>query len=173
MHTINTSFRAALSERAVPIAPAATLEQVVLPTRTEKGERATALRFGDPRVMALWSALCCVALLPAGFSNKMLRALVAPLLGAPLADDSARRMSCDLRRLVRKQVIARLAGTHRYVLTEDGRRLALTFAGTYRRIVLPVLGELAPNPNRTPRPLALAWLRLARELDHFTGGVAA
>ncbi len=173
MHTINTTFLAALSERAVPIAPAATLEQVVLPTRTEKGERAAALRFGDPRVMALWSALCCVALLPAGFSNKVLRALVAPLLGAPLAEYSARRMSYDLRRLVRKQAIARVAGTHRYVLTEDGRRLALTFAGTHRRIVLPALGQLAPNPNSAPRPLALAWSRLARERDHFIERVAA
>lgn len=82
-------------------------------------------------------------------------------------------MSYDLRRLVRKQAIARVAGTHRYVLTEDGRRLALTFAGSYRRIVVPVLGELAPNPNSTPRPLALAWWRLARELDHFIEAVAA
>jgi len=173
MHAINTTFLAALAERTVPIAPAATLEQVVLPTRTEQGERAPALHFGDPRVMALWSALCCVTLLPAGFSNKVLRALVAPLLGAPLADYSARRMSYDLRRLVRKQAIARVAGTHRYVLTEDGRRLALTFAGTYRRIVVPALAELAPNPNSTPRPLALAWSRLARELDHFIEAVAA
>jgi len=173
MHTINTTFLAALAERAVPIAPAATLEQVVLPTRTDQGEQAAALRFGDPRVMALWSALCCVTLLPAGFSNKVLRALVAPLLGAPLADYSARRMSYDLRRLVRKQVIARVAGTHRYVLTEDGRRLALTFAGTYRRIVLPVLGEFAPAANTTARPLARAWCRLARELDRFIDGVAA
>jgi hypothetical protein len=173
MHLINTSFLAALSERAVPIAPAASLERVVLPTRTETGARAAALRFGDPRVMALWSALCCVALLPAGFSNQGLRALVAPLLGAPLADYSARRMSYDLRRLVRKQAIARLAGTHRYVLTEDGRRLALTFAGSYRRIVLPVLAELVPNTNSTPRPLSRAWSRLSRELDHFIDGVAA
>lgn len=135
-------------------------------------ERAAALRFGEPRVMALWSALCCVALLPAGFSNAMLRALVAPLLGAPLAEYSARRMSYDLRRLVRKQVIARVAGTHRYVLTPDGRRLALSFAGTYRRILTPLLGELAAH-DRTPTPLALAWRRLERELDLFIDAVAA
>ncbi len=174
MRAINEHTRAALCERAVPLAPAAALEQIVLPTRTAQGERAAALRFGDPRVMALWSALCCVALLPAGFSNAMLRALVAPLLGAPLADYSARRMSYDLRRLVRKQVIARLAGTHRYVLTDDGRRLALTFAGTYRRILIPLLGELAHDERSDPpRPLALAWRRLARELERFIDGAAA
>lgn len=174
MQAINERFLAALSERAVPLAPAAAIERVVLPTRTPDGERAAALRFGDPRVMALWSALCCVALLPSGFTNEMLRALVAPLLGAPSAEYSARRMSYDLRRLVRKAVIARLAGTHRYVLTEDGRRLALTFAGTYRRILLPVLAELAYDERSDPpRPLALAWRRLARELDRFVDLAAA
>ncbi len=122
--------------------------------------------------MALWSALCCVALLPAGFNNKALRALVAPLLGAPLAEYSARRMSYDLRRLVRKAVIARVAGTHRYVITEDGRRLALSFAGTYRRILTPLLGELAAH-DRAPTPLALAWRRLERELDRSIDAVAA
>ncbi len=77
-------------------------------------------------------------------------------------------MSYDLRRLVRKAVIARLAGTHRYILSEDGRRLALTFAGTYRRILIPLLGELAHDEGSDPpRPLALAWRRLAHELDRF------
>jgi hypothetical protein len=174
MRAINARMLAALDERAVPLAPAAALERVVLPTRTAAGQRAPALRFGDPRVMAIWSALCCVALLPCGFDNAVLRALIAPLLGAPLADYSARRMSYDLRRLVRKQVIARVAGTHRYVLTADGRRLALTFAGTYRRILLPALGELAATePRDAPRPLALAWHRLARELDRFIDDAAA
>ncbi len=83
-------------------------------------------------------------------------------------------MSYDLRRLARKQVIARVAGTHRYVLTADGRRLALSFAGTYRRILLPVLGELAHDrPAEPPRPLGLAWRRLARELDRFIDTAAA
>jgi len=174
MAAVNARTLAALDARAVPLAPAAAIERVVLPTRTETGGRAPALRFGDPRVMALWSALCCVALLPAGFTNAVLRALVAPLLGAPPAEYSARRMSYDLRRLVRKGVIARLAGTHRYVLTDDGRRLALTFAGTYRRIVTPLLGELTrDDANDPPRPLALAWRRLAREVDRFIETEAA
>ncbi len=174
VRAVNERMLAALGERAVPLAPAAAIERVVLPTRTERGARAAALRFGDPRVMAIWSALCCVALLPAGFSNRMLRALVAPLLGAPLAEYSARRMSYDLRRLARKGVIARLAGTHRYVLSEDGRRLALTFAGTYRRILIPLLGELTNDDvGEPPRPLALAWRRLARELDRFIDAAAA
>lgn len=100
--------------------------------------------------------------------------LIAPLLGAPLAEYSARRVSYDLRRLVRKQVIARVAGTHRYVQSEDGRRLAATFAGTYRRILIPVLGELAQDDGAAaPRPIALAWSRLAREIDRFIDTAAA
>jgi hypothetical protein len=102
------------------------------------------------------------------------RLLYQPLLGAPLAEYSARRMSYDLSRLVRKQVIARVAGTHRYVLTENGRRLALTFAGTYRRILIPVLGELARDDlGDPPRPLGLAWRRVTRELDRYIDAAAA
>lgn len=171
---INERSLAAFSERAVPLVPAAAIERIVLPTRGDSGLRAAALRFGDPRVVALWSALCFVALLPVGFSNASLRALIAPLHGAPLAEYSARRMSYDLRRLVRKQVIARVACTHRYVLTEGGRRLAATFTGTFRRILIPALGALAPAPpSDVPPPLALAWRRLSRELDRFTETEAA
>ena len=45
------------------------------------GQRAPALRFGDPRVQALLSVLVVFRLLPDGFSNRDLRAHLAPLLG--------------------------------------------------------------------------------------------
>lgn len=138
----NTRLLVALDATAVPLASTAEIEAICLPTRPAPGVRAPGLRFADPRVMALFGARCSFALLPGGFSSAMLRPLVAALLGAPAESYSARRMSYDLRRLVRKSIIARLPGTHRYVLTTDGRRLALFFSGTYRRITLPGLGQL-------------------------------
>src|SRR5206468_10675032 len=45
------------------------------------GQRGAALRFGDPRVLALLGALVLFRLLPRGFSNRDLREHVAPLLG--------------------------------------------------------------------------------------------
>jgi len=168
---INARLLAALDATAIPLVPAATVEAICLPTRTG-GIPAPALRFADPRVMALFGALCSFAILPNGFTSATLRPLVAALLGAPAETYSARRMSYDLRRLVRKSVIARLPGTHRYVLTEDGRRLALFFSGTYRRITLPGLGQLEraslalPDPG-VPTPLARAWRSFNIQLDRF------
>lgn len=162
---INDRLRSALCAPALALAPASELERICLPSRTPSGQRAPALRFADPRVVALWSALCAFALLPLGFTNKGLRALVAPLLGASRAEYSARRMSYDLRRLSRKGVIARRPGTHRYVLTADGRRHALLFTATYGRILIPGLGQLR-DPG-APTALARRWRALASELDRF------
>lgn len=171
MQQINARLLVALDATVVPLVPAAAVEAICLPTRTG-GVPAPALRFADPRVMALFGALCSFALLPNGFSSATLRPLVAALLGAPAEPYSARRMSYDLRRLVRKSIIARLPGTHRYVLTNDGRRLALFFTGTYRRITLPGLGQLeraslpSPDPG-VPPPLARAWRSFNTQLNRF------
>jgi hypothetical protein len=56
-------------------------ERVALPTVTTDGRRAPALRFGDPRVMALLGALC-VGLNALGSTHRSLRAQVNRLLGA-------------------------------------------------------------------------------------------
>jgi hypothetical protein len=50
-----------------------------------EGQRTGALRFGDPRVMALAGALCMVVHAVAGFSNRSLRALVAACMGSSSA----------------------------------------------------------------------------------------
>ena len=70
-------------------------ERVARPT-LEEGRRAPALRFGDPRVMALVGALCAGLHVVAGFTNRSLRARVTSLLGVPY---SMGQMSYDLRRL--------------------------------------------------------------------------
>jgi len=45
------------------------------------GQRVSALRFGDPRVMALFQAICAFTHLPRGFRNRDLRAQVEGLSG--------------------------------------------------------------------------------------------
>jgi hypothetical protein len=61
-----------------------------------EGQRTGAMRFGDPRAMALAGALCVMVHAVAGFTNKSLRSLVAGLLGA---DYTSAQMTYDLRRL--------------------------------------------------------------------------
>ncbi|MGH3850620.1 MAG: hypothetical protein ACRDRT_13105, partial [Pseudonocardiaceae bacterium] len=61
-----------------------------------EGQRTGALRFGDPRAMALAGALCCIVHAVTGLTNKSLRGLVAGLLGK---DYTTNQLSYDLRRL--------------------------------------------------------------------------
>ena len=79
-------------------------ERVARPTLAD-GRRAPALRFGDPRVMALVGALAIGVNVVAGFTNRSLRAQVSPLLGV---DYTMGQASYDLRRLRLKGLIVRL-----------------------------------------------------------------
>ncbi len=56
------------------------IEKVVQPSVTEDGQRAPGLKFGDPRVMALFLALTLFTNLVHGFRNRELRPFVADLL---------------------------------------------------------------------------------------------
>ena len=67
-------------------------ERVALPTLSADGRRAPALRFGDPRVMALVGALC-VGLNALGFTSRSLPARVSQLLGV---EYTTNQMSYDL-----------------------------------------------------------------------------
>ena len=71
-------------------------QQVNQPQRVAD-QRVPALRFTDPRVQALFSALVAFRLLPQGFANHELRVLLAPLLGfAPdQLTPGQRRTTCD------------------------------------------------------------------------------
>ncbi|MGH3476513.1 MAG: hypothetical protein ACRDT8_16275 [Micromonosporaceae bacterium] len=121
-------------------------ERVARPTLVD-GRRAPALRFGDPRVMALAGALCAVVHTITGFTNRSLRAQVATLLGVPY---SMSQMSYDLRRLRLKGLITRLPHTNTYVLTPDGQRAAIFYTKLHNRLLRPLLAAHDP-----PAPLAL------------------
>jgi hypothetical protein len=78
-HDINQRLLDAQLQACACAPDTTTLQRVVLPS-IEEGQPAPGLRFGDPRVMALLSALCAYAHLLEGFTNRSLRALVAGLL---------------------------------------------------------------------------------------------
>jgi hypothetical protein len=80
---------------------------------TIDSQRGPALRFGDPRVQALLSVLVIFRLLPDGFSNKDLRAHLAPLLGLATGALTAGRMTYDLRRLRLHGLIERIRSLSR------------------------------------------------------------
>ena len=78
-----------------------------------QSQRASALRFADPQVQALWSALLLFQLVPTGFSNRNLRENLAPLLGQSSAELTQDRMTYHLRRLRLHGMIERIPKTHR------------------------------------------------------------
>src|SRR3712207_1624503 len=81
-----------------------------------EGQRTGALRFGDPRAMALTGALAVFIHAVAGFTNHSLRGLVAGLLGR---DYTTSQMTYDLRRLRLHGLITRLPHTNTYTLTPE------------------------------------------------------
>ena len=139
----------------------ATFERLQRPT-IEDGQRSSALRFGDRRVLALMHALCRFAHLPAGFRNRDLRPQVAALLG----DDAyaAGQMTYDLRRLRRKRLIRRIPRTHRYILTTFGLRVAFFFSKLYLRLFRPAISALEDTKPRKPHRLRLAVQRVETEI---------
>jgi hypothetical protein len=117
--------------------------------------------------MALMAAIVGFCHLLTGFDNRTLTNLMGTLLDTGY---TSRHATYDLRRLRRKRLIERLPHSHRYQLTDHGRRCAVLFTKTYGRILGPGLAALDPAlPDDLAKrsPLALAWRTLDHELDRF------
>jgi hypothetical protein len=118
------------------------------------GQRASALRFADPMVQALYSALLVFHLLPRGFSNRELRNHWAPLLGKMPQSITPGQMTYHLRRLRLHGLIARVPKSHRYRITDEGWRTMLFCSRCYHRLLRPGLAQIVPaeaSPSTTLR----------------------
>ena len=129
-----------------------------------KEQRAAALRFGDPRVHALFAAVISCRLLPNGFSHAQLRAQLT-LLVAGHTPLTAGRITYDLRRLRLHGLITRIPKTHRYQLTDCGLRAALFSTRSYARLIRPGLALVAPDHVLGDAPLRRAFQNLERAMD--------
>ena len=158
---------------AHPMPDVATFSEVTRPS-IDAGQYCPGLRFGEPRVMALLSALVGFSHLVAGFTNHQVVQRVAALLDHPY---TSRQATYDLRRLRRKQLIVRRPHSQRYDLTHRGRRVAVVFLKTYGRVLTPGLAitdPTLPTDVAARSPLGRAWRTLDQQLDHFVNaGLAA
>jgi len=134
------------------------------PTRLENGQRASALRFADERVMALLASLTCQAFIPGEITNKTLRPRVAQFLNRDEQSYTSAQMSYDLRRLRLKGLIVRLPRSHRYQLTELGSEIAIFFTKLYARVFRPGLSACLPN-HLLPTTLAEALNAVTAEIE--------
>ena len=127
----------------------ALFERISQPS-VEEGQRTAALRFGDPRVMALTGALCVALTATVGFTNKSLRASVSQLLGQAY---SQTQMTYDLRRLRLKGLIVRVPRTNTYVLTHDGIRARCSTPSSTTDYSAPSSQHTChPHPHNSVRP---------------------
>jgi hypothetical protein len=140
-------------------------DKVVRPIEVE-GQRAAGLRFGDPRVQALFAVLVLFSLQLRGFTNQELRPLLAQMLGLDPANYPIGRMTYDLRRLRLHGLIERIPHSHRYQLTAEGLRIALFFSRTYARLLRPKLAEVIPkHAPPVATNLRVAFDRLTAAID--------
>jgi hypothetical protein len=130
-----------------------------------EGQRTGALRFGDPRAMALTGALCAYIHVVAGFTNKSLRGLVAELLER---DYNANQMTYDLRRLRVHGLIQRVPRTNTYTLTPDGLRIAVFYNKVHARLLRPLIAssDQPPAPIELRRALATIDRTIANYADN-------
>src|SRR5215471_5675715 len=140
-----------------------TFQQLNRP-RMLDGQRASALRFADPMVQAIWNALLLFDLLPAGFSNRNLRTNLAALRGQSEDQFTQGRMTYQLRRLRLHGLIERIPKTHRYRLTDFGFRVAVFCTRTYARTLRPGLGLVLPATSSLPCPLRRSFDKLEQEI---------
>jgi hypothetical protein len=143
------------------------IQRVVQPTVTEDGEKAPALKFGQPRVMALFLALTLFQHLIDGFNNRDLRALVVDLLGVSSEQYTTSQMTYDLRRLRLKGLIFRPPKTHRYFLTPYGWKVARLFTRLEARVFRPAVAMFTGNDAVLPFPLRKSLNRVDAQLDEL------
>ena len=146
-----------------------TLQQLQRP-RQAQGQKVSALHLADPTLQGLWNAVLLFERLPAGFSNRQLRAVLAQLLGQPEESFTQGRMSYHLRRLRLHGWIQRIPKTHPYRLTSFGLRTTLFCTRAYTRVfrrgmILPaatsVTSSLRRSFDRVEQQINL-WVQHAR-----------
>lgn len=156
------------AQDAMPAPDVVTFQHVTRPSTNEDGLPSPGLRFGDPRVAALFAAMVGFSFLLTGFTNGQLVERVSALLNARY---TARQATYDLRRLKRKGLIRKVPKANRYQLTPLGRGVAVLFTKTYGRVLAPGLAWVdpaLPGDIRRRSPLAIAWHALDQAFDDFT-----
>ena len=117
------------------------------------GQRASGLRFVDPRIHALWHALILFRLLPKGFRRADLRNHLAELCGRKPETLGQGAMTYQLRRLRLHGMIERRPNTQCYHVTDAGFRAALFFTRAYNRLLRPGLAAALPGHRTIPTAL--------------------
>jgi hypothetical protein len=128
-------------------------------------QRASGLRFADPRVYALLHALILFRQLPQGFRAGDLRQHLAALLGCHAQAISQGAVTYQFRRLRLHRLIQRVPKSFRYEVTDFGLRVALFFTRLYNRLLRPGIAAVVPELHTMSTALNGAFDALTARID--------
>jgi hypothetical protein len=128
-------------------------------------QRASGLRFADPRVQSLLHALVLFRQLPQGFRAADLRERLAALSGCDPTAISQGAVTYQLRRLRLHRLIERIPACFRYQVTDFGLRVGLFYTRVYNRLLRPGLAAALPALRAVNNPLRRAFEALAAKID--------
>jgi hypothetical protein len=128
-------------------------------------QRASGLRFADPRVHSLWHAIILFRQLAEGFRAADLRHHLAALSGRDPETISQAAITYQLRRLRLHALIERLPNSFRYRVTEFGFRSALFFTRLYNRLLRPGLAAALPSIRAIDAPLRRAFNKVDTQVN--------
>jgi hypothetical protein len=128
-------------------------------------QRASGLRFADPRAHALWHAIILFRQLAHGFRAGDLRRHLAALSGRDPETISQGAITYQLRRLRLHGLIERLPGSFQYRVTEFGFRAALFLTRVYNRLLRPGIAAAVPGLRAVDAPLKRAFDNLNAQVN--------
>src|SRR6201997_3930866 len=130
-------------------------------------QRASGLRFADPRAHQLLQALILFRQVADGFRCDDLRRHLATLSGRAPGQISQGAITYQLRRLRLHGFVERLPKSFRYRVTEFGLRAALFFTRAYNRLLRPASAAALPGISAVANPLKRAFANLDAELTKW------
>ena len=130
-------------------------------------QRASGIRFADPRAHALLHALILFRQLVHGFRSADLRTHLAQLQGREPSSVSQNTITYQLRRLRLHRLIERIPGSFRYRVTHLGFRVALFFTRLYNRLLRPGLAASLSQPAATDIAIAPAFQNLETRISQL------
>src|SRR6516165_8486849 len=130
-------------------------------------QRASGLRFGDPRAHQLLQAVIVFRQIAQGFRCDDLRRPLAALSGRAPDQISQGAITYQLRRLRLHGFVERLPKSFRYRVTEFGLRAALFFTRAYNRLLRPASAAALPGISVVANPLKRAFANVDAQLTKW------
>jgi hypothetical protein len=131
----------------------------------EGRQRASGLRFADPRVHALLHAVILFRQIAQGFRSSDLRQQLAALTGRDPESVSQGAVTYQLRRLRLHGLIERPPNSFRYRVTQFGLRAALFFTRAYNRLLRPGLAAALPSLRASNATLKPAFDKIDEQIN--------